>query len=463
MHGNGCYVELEHEGRAGYRQAVKRAALVASLASALLGPALAQAEIVPGSVGASDAALAVAPGGSPLVAYVVQGSLRVASRSADGTWRSTRLAGLPGRRVVLAGLAAGRNGSDAVLAEDAGGRWLALAERRAGRWRVRKVAAAPRRGLLGFGGLALDRSGHPLVAYAYELASRRTWLRLVHEDRGGRLLGERVTRGGFPPSDVLPSAAPAVLPSGAVRVVAAYGGATIEWSRTQDHRDWVGQLLYGSTLGAPAGIVRAAAGAGGVWSAWTELFPSAGESQLLLTLHGDGERTTVLDHHGFLVSLALAATGPEVAADDYVDLDPAHSVFAGVVYDASGGALELGAALEGYAVDAAGARHYLLDEPSGLAWYRAPAPPAARVVLAAAAAGTAVELAGRVAGATGGSVELWRETSGRSELLATLPLSPDGSFSRADTPPVRPVTYRAVYRDPATGLPLASLLRTPFD
>ena len=59
---------------------------------------------------------------------------------------------------------------------------------------------------------------------------------------------------------------------------------------------------------------------------------------------------------------------------------------------------------------------------------------------------------------SGGNVEIWRETQAGAELLTTLPLAADGTFSLTDTPPVRPLTYRAVYRD-ANGLPLSSLVR----
>ena len=70
MHENRCYVEL-----AGYRLLVlKRVALAAVVASALLAPGLARAELLPGSLGSPDAA--VAPDGSPRVALVgVDGSL----------------------------------------------------------------------------------------------------------------------------------------------------------------------------------------------------------------------------------------------------------------------------------------------------------------------------------------------------------------------------------------------------
>ena len=442
---------------------MQRVALTAVIASALLAPGLARAETLPGSLGSQDAALAVAPDGSPRVAFVAaDGSLELASRSADGVWAEQALGGLPGPNVFIVGLETRPDGTGVLLAEDPGSRWLALAEQNlAGAWSVRTVAAPPRGALLGFGGLALDRSGRAWVAYASEVASKRTWLRLVHEDAAGRLVGEAVTRKGFPKSDVLPAAAPVVLPSGAIRVVEAYSSATIEWARTTNGKDWVGQLLYGNSLGSPAGVLRsAAAPAGGVWSAWTELFPTFGESQLLLAQHLNGERTAILHRHAFLVSVVLGSAGPTVAGDDYVDLLGRRTVYAGLVVDPAGGALELSGDLKGYAADAGGGRQYLLLGPDGLAWYATAASPAARVELSAAVSGASFALAGRVTGATGGGVELWRETQAGAELLATLPLAPDGSFAATDLPPVRPLVYRAVYRDPASGLPLASLVRT---
>src|SRR5205807_10671889 len=137
------------------------------------------------------------------------------------------------------------------------------------------------------------------------------------------------------------------------RVVEAYDSATIEWSRTASHKDWIGQFLYGTALGSPSGVVRAAAAASGVWSAWTELFPGFGESELLLTVHRNGERTTVLHTHAFLVSLVADASGTTVAGDDYVDLAGARTVYAGLVLDAAGRSVELAGDLKGYGADAA--------------------------------------------------------------------------------------------------------------
>jgi len=64
-----------------------------------------------------------------------------------------------------------------------------------------------------------------------------------------------------------------------------------------------------------------------------------------------------------------------------------------------------------------------------------------------------------VTGASGGTVEIWRETLTGAELVTTLPLAADGTFALIDTPPQLPLTYRAVYRD-ANGLPLSSLVRS---
>jgi hypothetical protein len=437
---------------------VKRLALGVVLLSALLLPSRDPAELVPGSAGETYTRLAVGADGLPHVAFAAaDGTIVLAARSADGVWAEQTVPALTGAQ-TLVGFELGPAGA-VILLETTNGSRLTLTEERPAGWQVRTVVTAPRNGVLGFGGLAIGQDGRPLVAYAYLLQTRKTFLRLVHEDASRRLVGEAVTRKGFPPSSELPTVTPVVMRSGAVRIVEAFSGATIEWSRTKNHKDWVGQFLYANSLAMPAGVVRAFADpAGGTWSAWTELFPDVGESQLVLTQNLAGQHTTVLASHAFLVALARGVTGPEVAGDDYVDLEGARTVYAGVVLDTHGGVVELDGNLEGYAIDPAGARHYLLLDAGGVEWYRSPTPPAATVQLSAAVSGAAFVLSGRVTGVTGGSVEIWRETQTGAELLTTLPLAADGTFSVTDTPPVRPLTYRAVYRD-ANGLPLSSLVR----
>ena len=256
--------------------------------------------------------------GRRLAAGRVRRSRRVARarhprpRTAPGPNRRSPASRAP--RVLVVGLAvapvglhgAARRGSGGALAGSrrAARRRLARPDGRHGARgrppRLRRPRARP-------------RPGRPLVAYAYELKTRKTWLRLVHEDTKGRLVGERVTRDGFPSSDVLPAAAPVVLPSGAVRVVEAYDSATIEWARTKNHKDWIGQLVYGTALGSPAGVVKAAAGPGRSLERLDRALPLAStRASCSLTLHQNGETTTILSHHAFLVSLALSPTGPEV-------------------------------------------------------------------------------------------------------------------------------------------------------
>jgi len=438
---------------------VKRLALAAALLCTLALPALAHAELVPGTVGAQDALLALEPDGSPLVAYVdATGAVGVATRSADAVW-SSRSVPVRAGSAALVGLAGTPHGT-VLLVEATSGAWLQLAEQTPSGWRVRTVASAPAGGILGFAGLAIDRQARPLVAYTTLLASRQSSLRLVHEDAAGRLVGEAVTRKGFPKSNEIPMAAPVVLPNGTERVVEVYSGAAIEWARTKSGKDWTGQFIYANSLGQPAGTVHAIARpGGGVWSAWTELFPSYNESHAVLALHLDGEDAAVLSHHALVIGLAQGATGAMVAGDDYVDLEGVRTVYAGVVLDSAGTAAELAGNLEGYAIDATGAQDYLLLDGTGLGWYRAASPPAASVALAATTSGASFTLTGRVAGVQGGSVELWRETQTGAELAATAPLAADGSFTFTDTPPARPLTYRVVYRDPVTQLPIASLLR----
>src|SRR5207253_10285491 len=302
---------------------------------------------------------------------------------------------------------------------DANGGWLALEEGTAEGWRARLlVRSVPRGASLGLAGLALDARARPVVAYALRLADGKTFLRLARPDARGRLVTRAVTTGGFPRSDSLPSASP-VVQGGVVRVVATAARSAIEWA--PKGKSWEGQVLYANSLGTPAGPV----GAAGPYSAWTELFPEFGESQVLLTLHSGGEQTAVLHRHAFVVAPALGPAGAEVAANDYVELGAV--AYAGLVVDAAGGTLELGGKLAGYAIEPAGAREFLLRGADGLEWYRTSSLPAVRVTLQA----SATVLAGSVSGASGGSVELYRG----DELVATAPLAADGSFSVAANAP----------------------------
>ena len=106
-----------------------KVAVAASLVALLL-PAAARAEAVPGSEGATDAAFALAADGTPRVAFLSGGGIVVASRSAGG-WTSETAARLPGPNAVVDRVA-GRF----VLVQDANGGWLVLQERTPAGWRA---------------------------------------------------------------------------------------------------------------------------------------------------------------------------------------------------------------------------------------------------------------------------------------------------------------------------------------
>ena len=60
------------------------------------------------------------------------------------------------------------------------------------------------------------------------------------------------------------------------------------------------------------------------------------------------------------------------------------------------------------------------------------------------------------------AAKIHRERPGAPRsLIRSAQLGSDGSFSLADLPPVKPVFYRAVYRDPATAIPYAALSHDP--
>lgn len=101
----------------------------------------------------------------------------------------------------------------------------------------------------------------------------------------------------------------------------------------------------------------------------------------------------------------------------------------------------------------------LVSRANQLEWFEAPARPSVKLSLTADASGN---ISGRVDGGAGGTVQVYRETPTSPRILvATVPLATDGSFAAVDAAPTSPTLYRAVYVDPATGIPYGALLRTP--
>jgi hypothetical protein len=434
LHGNGRYVKL-----------------TLAVAAACLLPSAARAEVVaPTSV---PAVMAVGPGGIPTVAYLDAGGLVATTRTAAGGWQAAHV-GLPVAAAESTVVAAtvGRDGRPAVLVQDPVRQTIVVAWRRPARWLVVRVAQAARGSVLGVGGLALATRGTPVVAYAVRRPSGKTFLRLVRIDTNGRARTTQITKLGFPDSALPPSATPHVTRRGVVRVVEAYTSALIDWF--SDRGKWTGQYLFASRLGSPVGRVVALPGPTTAVVAWTQDYPSLDETHVFLQ-HGPptGDVTDVLPH-ARLTALTLAGGVPEIAANDWGELD-GWETDAAVLAFAGAAPVELDGSVEGYAAVGA-ARQLLLATDRGLEWFSAPRP-AVHVSLTVDGAGHA---AGRVDSATAGTVSIYRESpdTGR-QLAATAEIAADGSF--AAQVPASHTLYRAVYRDPATGIPYAALLRSP--
>jgi hypothetical protein len=435
VHGNRRYVKLTWIG------------LLTGVALAL--PSVSRAELVTGA--AEQAVLAVAPDKSPRVAYVFGLDLYVARR-VGGAWSSARTARLPGPLAVLGGSVVEPKGRVAVLAQDAEGKWIVLVRGR----RVLPIARARGAETFGPSGVTLDALGRPAVAYAVRLSTQKTYLRLVTIDAHGRTHARRITLKGFPESEVMPAAAP-VLVGRRLHVVETYNAAAIDWG--PKGKGWEGQYLYASRFGFVRGPVGAAAFGGTLYSALTLDLPQFGESNVIAIASRTTQESTVVFTHALFVSLAVPRTGLEIAANDFVETDRG-SVFAALVA-LPGLTAELDGRLEGYAAIAEGSRYVLLAHPTGLEFYAVPALLPVSIRLDVSTFGDTVSLNGVVTGASGGEVELYRETPSTRVFVGHAQVHPDGSFGDViEAPAPADSFYRAVYREPTTGLPYANLLRS---
>jgi hypothetical protein len=428
VHGNRRYVKLA-EQEAVYREAVCR--VVLPLLVLLLSGGVARAETVyPGPV--ADARLALGPAETPIVAYILEANLVLATRGPSGWTDSTVI--LPRQDVEIDGLAAGPNGVTALV-RSRDGTWLALWDGQ----RLRSFRRDSKLALFGPAGLALDAAGRPVVAYAVWVPSHKTYLRLVRPKANGKHDTTPVTRKGFPPTSTLAAAAPVVLGSGAVHVVETYLPAAIEWRPIPG--DWMGRFLHITALGAPSGGIIATAVGSVLYAAWTEAFPTLGPPGVVLAVHSDLARSSVALENAVLAGLALTPDGPELAANRCV----APGVCGGLVADTA-----VDGVVAGFTAAPDGTRDLLLATDAGLEWLRSPGPLNVHVTLTQ-------QLTGRVDGASGGAVLVYREPPGAARtLLGSFPLAADGSFTASD-PTASPVAaaYRAVYT--AGGIPYAAL------
>jgi hypothetical protein len=434
MHGNLRYVKLGLIG------------LLA--ASAVASPA--QAEVVTSQI--DRGVLAVAADGTPYVAYTVGRNLFVTRRIDQGGWRATRLGRLPGANVTLAGIRIGERPHRyvTVLAEDGQGRWLVLARGS----RMTSIARPAAGSSLGPAGLTLDARERPAVAYAVQRASGKTFLRLVTFGQGVRPRTRAITEKGFPASRLPPGAAP-VLVNGRLHVVETYTSAAIDWAENA-RGGWQGQYLFASRDGTPQGRVGAVFLPSTLWSAWTQVYPD--ELVVLLTSSSETQTTWTLTR-GIFVSIAQGEDAPEVAAYDWVNLAEDWPVYAGIVVRGPGDATwQLDGRLDGYVVAPGGSRQLLLSREGALEWFRAPAPSFPSVQITMGAINEAGQVSGSVAGATGGTIEIYQELPhAPRKLVAATPVAADGNFQADGLVPSPETLYRAVFVEPATGIPFGFL------
>jgi hypothetical protein len=439
---------------------------VVALAFVFTGSA--QAELVARHV--QDGMLALGRDGKPYVAFVRGSSLDIAERTASGRWRTSKVANVsPGS--VLVAFATGRAGPVALV-ERADARTLTLVRASGPGWVASPLVSGLPAGMsLDWPGLLLDQRGLPVVAYArWHSGSRKSTLYLVQANAAGRLKSAPITSEGYPRSYVAPPAVP-IVSHGQLHVIESYGidGAvgTIEWY--PHHKSWTGQFLDGGIGDYPVGRLLATVGHGGtVYAAWCEALLGTGEFPVTVAVHGHTISSTFVVNRGFATALVAAASGPEVAVNEWrsaADLDlPGNGIdWAGEVVG-HGRRIELDGWLAGLRRTSSGGRDLLLAGPTGLAWFRAPHPLAVRTSVDAVEQDDgSVLVSGRVRDASGGKVLVYRERPGAPRTLAgSAQLGSDGSFSLSDLPQLKPVFYRAVYRDPATAIPYAALLRQPI-
>jgi hypothetical protein len=443
---------------------LRSAACVAAIALVTAGGA--SAEVV--ARGVQDGLLALDAKGAPSVAWVHNSTLFVAERPSPHRWTRSATASVPpGSSVVAFEIGAA---GPVALVQSGDDRTIELVRRRSVGWQTIRVAKAGPLFRLGWPGLALDGKGLPVIGYTrWNAPTLKSRLLVSRVDAKARISTRRITQEGFPKSLVPPPAAP-VLFGDVVHVVESYGYrgvlGTIEWFPSK--KTWIGLGLDAGLGDYPVGPVFAGLSANGVMhAAWTESLLSFDLEAAPVTLverHRFASSEFVLDR-ALTSALALPATGPEVAANQWIGssdlgLEGESNLWGGTIVRGRA-KVELDGWISGYAAPPAGGRDVLLGGSDGLRWFHVPGPVSTRVTIAADDDGVSVILSGRVGGVANGTVTLYRERPGEPRTAVGHATVSGGEYQFVDRPPERPLVYRAVYTDRATGIPYGALLRKP--
>jgi hypothetical protein len=259
-----------------------------------------------------------------------------------------------------------------------------------------------------------------------------------------------------------------VLFGGRAHVIESYGYrgvlGTFEW--VPQKRTWIGIGLDAGVGDFPVGPVFAGLSPGGVLhAAWTVSLAFISDAPVTLVERRRFASSEFVLDRALTTGLALPSTGPEVAANEWVGPDDlrlaGHDfLWAGTVVHGKSH-VQLDGWLGGLAVAPRGGRDLLLGGKPGLRWFRSPHRLVTRVSLEASDEGDGIALSGTVLGVATGNVTIYRERPGERRRPIGRAALNGGAFSFADRPVVRPLLYRAVYTDPATGIPYAALLRQP--
>jgi hypothetical protein len=210
-------------------------------------------------------------------------------------------------------------------------------------------------------------------------------------------------------------------------------------------------------------MYAALAGSGVVYAAWTEATIAWDEYPVTLASHGRQIYSDFVFDRALTTGLALTARGVHVAGNQWVSsaqlgLPGDGFIWAGTI--SGHGGTELDGWISGLVAAPAGGEDVLLSSGSSLSWFQAASLPVRVSLTAARQPDGSIALAGRVRGRTAGAVTIYRERPGGRSALTKATLA-GGAFTAVDPTPPQAALYRAVYVDPASGIPYAKLLREP--